>query len=56
MKTILLTGFEPFGGDIVNPSCKGNLPKAPPSVPALWALTHRDPFLPQFGRVIILPD
>jgi predicted metal-dependent peptidase len=45
-----------FEGIVYFTDGKGNLPKAPPCVPALWALTHRDPFLPKFGRVIILPD
>lgn len=34
---------------------KGAMPAAPPSLPLLWALTHEDPFLADWGTIVRLP-
>lgn len=44
-----------FEGLVYFTDGKGIQPKTPSSVPTLWALTHRDPFYPKCGKVIVLP-
>jgi len=44
-----------FEGLIYFTDGRGNLPKTPPTVPTLWALTHGDPFHPKWGKVVVLP-
>jgi hypothetical protein len=34
---------------------RGTLPEVAPDVPTLWAVTHDDPFLPDFGAIVRLP-
>lgn len=35
---------------------KGSLPAMPSHVPTVWALTHEDPFLADFGSIVRIPD
>ena len=45
-----------FEGLVYFTDGKGYQPKTAPFVPTLWVLTNQDPFYPQWGTVVRLPD
>ncbi len=45
-----------FDGVVYFTDGRGNLPDVPPALPVLWALTHGDPFLAEWGSVVRLPS
>jgi hypothetical protein len=45
-----------FEGLVYFTDGKGNMPAMAPSLPTLWALTHGDPFHPDWGLIVRLPD
>ena len=45
-----------FEGVVYFTDGRGDLPDVPPALPVLWALTHDDPFLAEWGSVVRLPS
>ncbi len=35
---------------------KGTMPDVPPDIPTLWAITHDQPFLADFGSIVRIPE
>jgi hypothetical protein len=51
-----LTAHRGLEGIVYFTDGRGTMPALPPSLPVLWALPHQDPFLPDWGAIVRLPD
>lgn len=49
-------GGRRFEGLVYFTDGRGHLPEVPPSLPVLWALTHEDPFLADWGAIVRIPE
>jgi predicted metal-dependent peptidase len=45
-----------FEGVVYFTDGRGTLPDIRPTLPVLWALTHEDPFLAEWGSLVRLPS
>ena len=44
------------GGLVYFTDGKGTMPDVPPDIPTLWAITHDQPFLADFGSIVRIPE